>query len=268
MAELPNESVPTAPHAPADPDRWRRGARWFLAEFAVVVSGVLVALALNAWWGARQDQALERTYLRQLLADTQATQRLIAEADSAMQSSDRAGGQLVRAYQISVPQVDSLDVWLRRASRYRFPNAVTSTAEALVTTGDLALIRDDQLRADIIRYLNESRLLAADFRNDATRWETAHDDLHRIVDYQEVLATTMTPSQIEGAALRYPDFPLPAGERAGRFAFDREAFLQSRAAYDALVRMNSVKTNMRWDREALKEATRLLSERIEQTATN
>ncbi len=37
------------------PARFARGLRWFAAEFAVVVSGVLVALALQAWYQSRQD---------------------------------------------------------------------------------------------------------------------------------------------------------------------------------------------------------------------
>ena len=48
---------------------WRPGVRWFGAEFLVVVTGILVALALNAWWGSRQDAAREQAYVRQLRAE-------------------------------------------------------------------------------------------------------------------------------------------------------------------------------------------------------
>lgn len=54
------------PALPASPPRqwaWRPKLRWFAAEIVVVVAGVLIALALNAWWGARQDAAAERSYL-------------------------------------------------------------------------------------------------------------------------------------------------------------------------------------------------------------
>jgi hypothetical protein len=43
--------------------------RWFAAQFLVVVSGILVALALQAWWNERSDRAAERVVLTQMLAD-------------------------------------------------------------------------------------------------------------------------------------------------------------------------------------------------------
>lgn len=42
---------------------WRRKTRWFAAEFLVVVSGILVALAFNAWWAERSAGAEERELL-------------------------------------------------------------------------------------------------------------------------------------------------------------------------------------------------------------
>ena len=44
---------------------WKR----VLAEFALIVLGVFVALAANSWWDERSERRLERVYLTQLLAD-------------------------------------------------------------------------------------------------------------------------------------------------------------------------------------------------------
>ena len=265
MTAPPEIPAPEPPPQGA-PDRrtWHERARWFAAEFTVVVSGVLVALALNAWWSGCQDAGQERIYLRQLLSDLSATERRISASDSAMRSADRAGALLVRSYQTpESPPADSLVAWVRAASRYRYPDPVTGTAEALVSTGDLTLIRDDGLRASIVSYLQESRLLAGDFRTDASAWERARDDLFRTIDYQDVLAATVPRPVRDSLARSFPDFPLPAGERRQRFPFDANAFLSDREPYDALVRMNNAKTNMRWDREALERATRALGARVE-----
>ncbi|PAP75067.1 hypothetical protein [Rubrivirga marina] len=53
--------TPAAPvlDTPRSRGGWRRGARWFGAEFLVVVTGVLVALAVGAWWQGCQDAARE-----------------------------------------------------------------------------------------------------------------------------------------------------------------------------------------------------------------
>ena len=244
------------------PSPWRRRARWFAAEFAVVVSGVLVALALNAWWVGQQEADLEAVYLDQLTADLTETLGLIEAAEDQMAEADRAGAELVRAFQRpEPPPADSLLVWIRTASRYRVPAPVTGTAEALVTTGDLTLIQDDTLRAAIVSYLRESRLISADFAKDVAAWEAARDALFRTVDYQEVLATVLPDSARNALAARYADFPIPPGPRQARFPFEPEALLSDRDAYHAITRMNAAKTNMRWDREALEAQTRALRQR-------
>lgn len=57
-------SSPVLPHVD-----WRPRLRWFAAEFLVVVSGVLVALLLNAWWADRHDRAEEAAALYHILRD-------------------------------------------------------------------------------------------------------------------------------------------------------------------------------------------------------
>ena len=41
---------------------WKR----LLAEFAVIVAGVLIALAVNSWWERRQERNHAEQYLKQL----------------------------------------------------------------------------------------------------------------------------------------------------------------------------------------------------------
>jgi hypothetical protein len=54
-----------------DSSDWRSKLRWFAAEFLVVVSGILVALALNAWWASRQERQVVATYLGSLQTELQ-----------------------------------------------------------------------------------------------------------------------------------------------------------------------------------------------------
>lgn len=42
---------------------WRPKLRWFAAEILIVVCGVLIALALNAWWQGREQAREERRLL-------------------------------------------------------------------------------------------------------------------------------------------------------------------------------------------------------------
>lgn len=50
---------------------WRAKVRWFAAEYLIVVLGVLTAVGINAWWGARQDAAAEARALKRLAAESE-----------------------------------------------------------------------------------------------------------------------------------------------------------------------------------------------------
>ena len=247
----------------AEATRWRRRARWFAAEFAaefaVVVTGVLVALAINASWASWQDERTEAVYLEQLRSDLDETATRLARADAEMAGADRAGGQLVRAFRTAPPPRDSVTAWLRAAVRYRYPSPVTATAETLVATGDLVVLDDARARAAVVAYLAQSRLLESDFQQDVARWQRARDDLLARVDYGEVLAEQRAPAASDSLARAFSDYPLPVGPSRRPFPFDDGALWADRAAYDALSRMNGAKLNMRLDRRelaALLDATR------------
>lgn len=80
------EATPTRLDPSTTEPSWRRAIRWFAAEFLVVVSGILVAMALQAWWNDRGNRAEERVLLQRMLSDlTSDSIRLSAElrADSA-----------------------------------------------------------------------------------------------------------------------------------------------------------------------------------------
>ena len=96
MTEPDAETPATSASAPRWRGRlhqidWRAKARWFGAEYLIIVLGVLTAVGINAWWGDRQDAAKEQTYLRQLAADLAETERIVAERDDRMAVQTHAG---------------------------------------------------------------------------------------------------------------------------------------------------------------------------------
>jgi hypothetical protein len=58
------------------PLNWRRG---FARDIAVVILGVLIALAFNAWAESYSDRRLERTYLSRLIRDLEADSLLLQQ---------------------------------------------------------------------------------------------------------------------------------------------------------------------------------------------
>jgi hypothetical protein len=122
-----------------------------LAELAVIVAGVLIALASDAWWQRRQEQTEARDYLEQLLVDFQETDRRLRgtiEGDATtLESVHRV---VDRANRGVYPPPDSLEL----PTRYDQFEPLTGTLTALVESGDLRLIRNDSLRFELVAFLS------------------------------------------------------------------------------------------------------------------
>src|SRR5690606_6008252 len=161
MAE--HEAAPTdnsiQAHTPLRALRWRRGARWFAAEFLVVVTSVLFELALNAWWEASQEHRREELYLNQLRSDLRINKERLEEAIR-LEQTTRAGAEaVIAALSAATPiTVDSARTWMieRRASFYSDPRLLRGTVSALMETGDINLLRNAVVRQRVIEYQSQT----------------------------------------------------------------------------------------------------------------
>ena len=133
-------------------------------ELVIVVVGVVVGFQVTAWGERRAAADKERTYLRQLAADLAETERIVAERDASMdRRTHDAALNLVAALGAEArPPRDSLARWLSRLDYVASPRPVLGTVEALVASGDFGGVRDDSLRAAILRYQDRTREFMAD----------------------------------------------------------------------------------------------------------
>jgi hypothetical protein len=120
-----------------------------VAEFAVIVAGVLIALAVNSWWERRQDQNHAREYLEQLLVDVQATERrLRSTLDTETQRAEAVNSVISRAFSGPWPPPDSLEL----PTGYNYFEPLMGTLTALMQGGDLRLLRNDSIRFELIAF--------------------------------------------------------------------------------------------------------------------
>ena len=141
--------TPDPQPAPRPPvGNWSEKLRWFAAEFLVVVTGVLVALAFNAWWGAREEADREEAYLRQIHAEIRRTEAELGEEIRASRDFFANASRLHGLFFTHVPPSDSIrPYWI---IGHADPEPVLGTLRAIVSTGDLQLVRDDSVRAALV----------------------------------------------------------------------------------------------------------------------
>lgn len=127
---------------------WRHRIRWFAAEFAVVVSGILVAIALQSWWNARQDRLTEHALLTEMLADLTEDSVRFSVADSTDSAGVAAVAELSAHIDRRAPFADSLARTYGQLAQATTISLQSAQYQTLQSRG-LGLIRNDSLRSAI-----------------------------------------------------------------------------------------------------------------------
>ena len=151
--------------------QWRASLRWFAAEFLVVVSGVLVALWINAWVKTRQDAASEASYLALISRDLGQMAENLEELRTFEELQVRDG---LRAYRIlSRPPLSpeaqaEVSRLVSHLGTRRTMAIVDAAYEDLINTGNLQLIGNPTLRDRVVTfYETAEREFAVHNRNNA-----------------------------------------------------------------------------------------------------
>jgi hypothetical protein len=133
---------------------WRGRLRWFAAEFLVIVTGVLVAVALNGFYQRRHDARNEATYLALLNRDIGHTTRQLEEKLAFETAQVRDGVTAYREISASVRPENraAVSAALRKLSDRRTMALLDATYQDLVSTGNLRLIRNRGLRDQIVEF--------------------------------------------------------------------------------------------------------------------
>jgi hypothetical protein len=177
-----------------------RGIAASTREIAVIVLGVLIALAADSVWSNWQERARERGYLEALVADLDAVEERVEASlreDALNHERASATHQLLSGGELVLP--DSTQA-LPGFGYSEFSPHVT-TLDVLIETGDLALLRSSALRADLIDLRNQLQVTARWLDRTETQIWSAHRDRNLSL---EVLgpATTHLSALRQSATLR------------------------------------------------------------------
>lgn len=128
------------------------------SELVVIVAGVLIALAIDEWRGNIKDAHTEEEYVQQLLADLQTTRDRVTSAVAGEVDSEIATKKLLAQFETDESaDPESVSGLLSLACNFSNPVPVLGTVDALVSTGELRLIRDPDRRSRITQYLSQTR---------------------------------------------------------------------------------------------------------------
>ena len=138
---------------------WRPKFRWFAAEIAVVVVGVLIALALNAWWQARQAASGEESYLALISRDLGQMMDELEELRAFEENHARGGFDAYKAISRgdrSPEQMEFVSEVMMRLTLRRTMRITNPAYKDLLSTGNLQLIRNRELRDQIVAFYEKA----------------------------------------------------------------------------------------------------------------
>ena len=123
---------------------------WAVGEISIVVAGVLIAFALNAWWAERVALRTEQVHLRSLVTDFERNVGSLRALVQRQERVERACVDLLRLARTEpVASSDSIRPLLGQVfSSVRFEPAM-GAYEGLLNSAGLTLIRDADLRSSL-----------------------------------------------------------------------------------------------------------------------
>jgi hypothetical protein len=143
-----------------DEGRLKRYLVYATGEIILVVIGIFIALQLNAWKADVKDRDLERTYLLNLRNDLVLQLEIIEEQIAHESGKVALADSATRCFETGCP-LDVLEPMLTGTGNlYQRKTFIANqpTFSDLVSSGNMALLRDQKMKAELMRYHQELEL--------------------------------------------------------------------------------------------------------------
>ncbi|MBK8503735.1 MAG: hypothetical protein IPL46_16895 [Saprospiraceae bacterium] len=152
--------------------------KYAIGEILLVVIGILIALSINNWNDSRKINQQEKSYLKRLLLENKQDVLTFSNEIERLENNNQKITNLSEAFKDKNCS-DSLLVlraneYVIFGSLYPVFNPSTSTYEDLSSTGNLSVIKNTQLRDQIVGHYEDYELVESNFKinND---WATPID---------------------------------------------------------------------------------------------
>jgi hypothetical protein len=162
-----------------------KAIRWFTAEFLVVLSGVLVAVALGNYFKQKEVASTNKQYLIDLLVELKHNETEVKNNLSV----ERAGANGAKMLMLNIDTaenvpLDSIRKWMNACmnSTLNFRPAM-GMVKTIITTGAVNSLSDLKLRSAIINYEQEATELI-DFFNEGIQLE--FEQVGKLIDQGHV----------------------------------------------------------------------------------
>ncbi|MFL6723334.1 MAG: DUF6090 family protein [Sphingomicrobium sp.] len=134
-----------------------KSQNWFAVtlDFFIVVIGVFIGIEVANWNQARQDRQEERRYYGQLLVDLKGDLETLSMAERRADQYDEAAQLVIDRLSGKAPAQASagrMATAIHYAGFIYIPSASRGTYNELVSTGNLGLLRNSQLKSEIANY--------------------------------------------------------------------------------------------------------------------
>lgn len=140
-----------------------KAQNWFAVtlDFLIVVVGVFIGIEVANWNQARQDRQEERRYYGQLLVDLRADLDTLARAERLADVHDEAAQRVLdqlAGNSSSRQSPGQLAKAIHLAGFIFIPHASRGTYDELISTGNLRLLRNSQLKSQVAHYYGDFEL--------------------------------------------------------------------------------------------------------------
>ena len=138
----------------ADDNKPMKYMKYAIGEILLVVVGILIALSINNWNEERKNDLIEKELLRGLIMDFSETKYRLNKTINLQNTAFYYGKRLLLLYETNrlLEKKDSIAAFVGfGALSWWRAEPVTGTYDAIISTGNIGLLRNKELR----RYLAE-----------------------------------------------------------------------------------------------------------------